>query len=133
MVDPDQLSSKSKTRRRERILDNARRLARKDGWTDVYIAPDKTRKQREESKREEERPGGGKTRRTEEATKEGKKGKFVVVGSGGKKEEDNVVGGPGYGVTVIFANVQSIVKKVDEVRAFVSMEAGHSGIYRNMG
>ena len=70
---------------REKVLDNARRLARKDGWTDVFIAPDMTPKQREESKKEEEELWEKATKQTEEAIRENLKGKFVVVGRRGKR------------------------------------------------
>ena len=65
---------------REKILDNAPRLAKKDGWTDVFISPDMTWKQREESKKEEAKLRDEALKRTEDAKKEGKKGRFVVVG-----------------------------------------------------
>ena len=61
-----------------KIHDNARRLARKDGMKDVYIAPDMTRKQREEARREEKLRADA-TSKTEEAKNEGLKGKWVVV------------------------------------------------------
>ena len=70
---------------REKVLENARRLARKDGWADVFIAPDMTPKQREEAKKEEEELREKATKQTEEATTKGLKGKYVVVGRRGKR------------------------------------------------
>ena len=70
---------------REKILDNARKLARKEGWKDVYIAPDMTPMQREESRKEEEKLRADAEKRNEEANKEEKKGKWVVVGRRGRR------------------------------------------------
>lgn len=70
---------------REKILEQARFLAKRDGWDKVYVAPDMTWKQREEAKKEETEMKEEAERKTEEAKKEGKKGKFAVIGRRGKK------------------------------------------------
>lgn len=70
---------------REKILDQARFLAKRDGWDKVYVAPDMTWKQREEAKKEEAEMKEEAERKTEEARAEGKKGKFAVIGRRGRK------------------------------------------------
>ena len=70
---------------REKILDNARRLARKEGWKEVYVSPDMTPMQREGSRKEEEKLRAEAETKNEEAKKEDKKGKWVVVGRRGKR------------------------------------------------
>ena len=70
---------------REKILDNARRLARKEGWKEVYVSPDMTPMQREESRKEEEKLRAEAETKNEEAKKEKKKGKWVVVGRRGRR------------------------------------------------
>ena len=71
---------------RERLMDNSRRLARKDGWKDVFIAPDMTPAQREESRRVEAKLREDATKQTEDAKKEGKKGRWMVVGRKGRRK-----------------------------------------------
>ena len=70
---------------REKVLDNAQQLARKDGWADVFVAPDMTPKQREQSRKDEDELREKATKQTEEAKNEGRKGKFVVVGRRGRR------------------------------------------------
>ena len=71
---------------REKLMDNARKLARKDGWKDVFIALDMTPAQREESKRAEAQLRESAAKQTEEAITAGKKGKWVVVGRRGRRK-----------------------------------------------
>ena len=70
---------------RERLLTNARRLARKEEWKRVYVAPDMTWQQREESIKDEKKKKEEAEKKTEEAKNEGRKGKFVVVGIRGRR------------------------------------------------
>ena len=69
---------------RERLLKNARRLARNDEWKNVYISPDLTFKQREEARKEEKKLREEAEKRIEQAKNENKVGgKFVVIGQRG--------------------------------------------------
>ena len=70
---------------REKLLTNARRLARKDEWKRIYVAPDMTWQQREESMKDERKKREEAEKKTEEAKNEGRKGKFVVVGVRGRR------------------------------------------------
>ena len=55
---------------RAKMLENARRLARKPEWRRVYLAPDMTWKQREDARKEEEELRKKAEEMTEEAGKE---------------------------------------------------------------
>lgn len=70
---------------REKMMDQARFLARRDGWSRVYVQPDMTPKQRDEAKKQEDDLKKEAEEKTEEAKKEGKKGKYAVVGRRGQK------------------------------------------------
>ena len=70
---------------RDAMLAQAKRLARKDEWKRVFIAPDMTWKQREDARREEEKMKEDAAKKTEEALGLGKVGKWLVVGQSGKK------------------------------------------------
>jgi hypothetical protein len=70
---------------RERIMSNARKLSRKDGWKTVFISPDQTWQQREEGKKVEAKLKAEAAQKTEEAKKEGRTGRFIVVGQRGRR------------------------------------------------
>ena len=70
---------------RDAMLTQARRLARKDEWKRVFIAPDMTWKQREDARKEEEKMKEDAAKKTEEAVGLGKVGKWLVVGQRGRK------------------------------------------------
>ena len=70
---------------RERLLANARKLMRVEGWQRVFISPDMTWEQREEGRKIEKELRDQAEAKTAEATNEGKKGKFIVVGPRGKR------------------------------------------------
>ena len=65
---------------REKILANARKLARKDEWKRVFLAPDLTARQREEEKKKEDERKKEAEEKTRKVVAEGKMGKFIVVG-----------------------------------------------------
>ena len=71
--------------KKERVLDGARKLKRKDGWQEVFLAPDLTPKQREEDKKKEEERKAEAEQKTREAVVEGRKGKYIVVGRRGRR------------------------------------------------
>ena len=71
--------------KKERILQNARKLARKDDWRTVFVAPDMTMKQRMEDKKQEEDRKKEAEERTRKANEDGKKGKWFVVGRRGTR------------------------------------------------
>ena len=71
---------------RQKILANARRLARKDDWRRVFVSPDLTWQQREEAREEERKLRTEAERKTEEAKNEGRGGgRFVVMGPRGRR------------------------------------------------
>ena len=71
---------------RQKLLANARRLARKEEWKTVYVSPDLTWQQREEAREEEKKLRVEAERRTEEAKNAGRTGgKFVMVGPRGRR------------------------------------------------
>ena len=72
---------------RAKMLDNARKLGRKENWKKVFLSPDLTWKQREEARNEEKRLKDDAEKRNEEAAKnEGaNEGKWVVVGKRGAR------------------------------------------------
>ena len=70
---------------RQKIMANAKRLARKEGWKTVFVSPDLTWQQREEAREEERKARLEAEAKTEEAKNEGRKGKYVVVGPRGKR------------------------------------------------
>ena len=71
---------------RERLLANAKKLAKKDKWKRTFVAEDMTPTQREEAKKADEKARKEAEEKTEEAKKEGKTGgKYVAVGPRGKK------------------------------------------------
>ena len=71
---------------RQKLLANARKLARKDEWKRVYVSPDMTWQQREEAREEEKKLRAEAERKTEEAKNSGRTGgKFVVVGPKGRR------------------------------------------------
>ena len=69
---------------REKILLNARKMARKEEWRSVYVAPDLTWQQREEARKKEKEMQDEAAKKMEEAKNEGKTGKFVVIGQRGR-------------------------------------------------
>ena len=71
--------------KKERALNDARKLARKDEWKRVFLAPDLTPKQREEDRRKEEERKKEAEEKTAKATEEGKQGKWIVVGQRGRR------------------------------------------------
>ena len=71
---------------RQRLLSNARKLARKEEWRKVFGENDLTWQQREEARQEEKRLREEADRKTEEAKNEGRgAGRFVVVGPRGRR------------------------------------------------
>ena len=71
---------------RQMLLENARKLARKDEWKRVFISPDLTWQQREAAREEERKLRLEAEKKTEEAKNEGRGGgKFVVVGPRGRR------------------------------------------------
>ena len=71
---------------REKILNNARKLARMDEWKRVFISPDLTYKQREESRKDEKRLREEAEAKTNDAKNDGRTGgKYAVVGQRGKR------------------------------------------------
>ena len=71
---------------REKLLVNARRLARSERWRKVFVSQDLTWRQREEARKEEANLREKAERMNEEAKNEGKEGgKYVVVGRRGKR------------------------------------------------
>ena len=70
---------------RERLLANARRLSKVDGWKRVFVSPDMTWEQREEGKKIDKQMRDDAEKKTEEAKSEGKKGKYIVVGQRGRQ------------------------------------------------
>ena len=71
--------------KKERVLSAARKLAKKDSWKGVFLAPDLTPKQREEDKKKEEGRKREAEDKTVEARREGRKGKYIVVGQRGRR------------------------------------------------
>ena len=64
---------------------NARRLAKKDQWKDVFVAPDLTYKERQDANKLEEKLRAEAERRNDEAKNEGRvNGKYVLVGVKGR-------------------------------------------------
>ena len=59
---------------RERLLVNAKKLAKKDKWKRTFVAEDMTPTQREEAKKADEKARKEAEEKTEEAKKEGKTG-----------------------------------------------------------
>ena len=79
--------------KKERALNEARKLARKEGWKKVFLSPDLTPKQREEDRKKEEERKKEAEEKNAKARDEGKQGKWIVVGQRGRrrvvwKEED---------------------------------------------
>ena len=71
---------------RQKILANARRLARKEEWKSVFVSPDLTWKQREEAREEERRLRTEAENKTEEAKNGGRTGgRYVVMGPRGRR------------------------------------------------
>ena len=71
---------------RQRILENARRLARKEEWKRVFVSPDLTWQQREAARQEEKQLREEADRKTEEAKNKGRGGgRYVVVGQRGRR------------------------------------------------
>ena len=75
----------SNMEKKERVLDGARKLKRKDGWQEVFLAPDLTPKQQVEDKKKEEERKAEAEQKTREAVVEGRKGKYIVVGRRGRR------------------------------------------------
>ena len=79
---------------KERALNDARKLARKEGWKRVFLAQDMTPRQREEDRKKEVERKREAEEKNERAREEGKQGKWIVVGMRGrrrvvwKEEED---------------------------------------------
>ena len=71
---------------RQRLLQNARKLAREEEWRKVFLSPDLTWQQREEARQEEKRLREEAERKTEEAKNGGREGgRYVVVGPRGRR------------------------------------------------
>ena len=70
---------------RQKILTNARKLARKEEWKRVFVSPDLTWQQREEAREVERKLRAEAEKKTEEAKNEGRVGKFVVIGPKGRR------------------------------------------------
>ena len=71
---------------RQMLLENARKLARKEEWRRVFLSPDLTWQQREEAREEERKLRSEAERKTEEAKNGGRGGgRFVVVGQRGRR------------------------------------------------
>ena len=88
---------------REKILSNARRLAKKgDEWKKVFVAPDMTWEQREEAKKQETKLREEAAQKNGEEKDKEKPGKWIVVGQRGRrrivwvaveKKKEEVTGG----------------------------------------
>ena len=71
---------------RQRLLQNARKLAREEEWRKVFVSPDLTWQQREEARKEEKRLREEAENKTEEAKNGGREGgRYVVVGPRGRR------------------------------------------------
>ena len=71
---------------RQKLLSQARRLARKEEWRKVFVSPDLTWQQREEAREEEKKLRLEAERKTEEAKNEGRgNGRFVLAGPRGRR------------------------------------------------
>ena len=71
---------------RQMLLENARKLARKEEWRRVFLSPDLTWQQREEARKEERKLRSEAERKMEEAKNGGRGGgRFVVVGQRGRR------------------------------------------------
>ena len=70
---------------REGMMANARRMAGKDEWKQVFVAKDLTWKQREEMRKEEAKLRNDAEKRTKEENETGRVGKCIVVGQRGKR------------------------------------------------
>ena len=70
---------------KQRLLANARRLARKEEWKAVFISPDLTWQQREEGRKEEKKLREEAERLNEVAKNEGRRGVHVVIGPRGRR------------------------------------------------
>ena len=71
---------------RQSLLENARKLARKDEWRKVFLSPDLTWQQREEAREEERKLRNEAEQKTEEAKNGGRGGgRYVVVGQRGRR------------------------------------------------
>ena len=73
---------------REKILQNARYLGRKDDdWKSVFVALDLTNKERDEAKKKEDKMREEAKKRTEEEAKNGTRtgGRYVVAGMRGRE------------------------------------------------
>ena len=71
---------------RQKLLTNARKLARKEEWKTIYVSPDLTWQQREEAREEERKLREEAEKKTEEAKNSGRgEGKYVVVGPRGRR------------------------------------------------
>ena len=71
--------------KREKILDGANKLGKKDEWKKVYVAPDMTAKQREDDRKKEDERKKEAEEKTKQAHDEGKNGKWMVVGRRGRR------------------------------------------------
>ena len=71
---------------RQRLLSNARKLARKEEWRSVFLSHDLTWKQREEARMEEKKLREEADRKTQEAKNGGRGGgRYIVVGQRGRR------------------------------------------------
>ena len=70
---------------RQKLLENARKLARSAEWKRVFISHDLTYQQREEARQEERKLKEEAERKTQEAKNEGRGGMYVVVGQRGRR------------------------------------------------
>ena len=64
-----------KEEKKEKVLNDARKLARKEEWKGVFLAPDLTPKQREEDRKKEEERKKEAEEKTSKSKAEGKQGK----------------------------------------------------------
>ena len=71
--------------KRERLLDSGRKLARKEGWKKVFVAPDLTPRQREEEKKKENERKKEAEEKTKKDQEDGKNGRWIVVGKRGRR------------------------------------------------
>lgn len=70
---------------RERLLSNARKLARSQRFSRIFIWKDLTKQQREEDQKVEKALKEEAAKKTEEAKNEGRRVKYLVVGARGRR------------------------------------------------
>ena len=72
---------------KQRLLTNARKLARKEEWKAVYVSPDLTWQQREEARKEEKklREEVERLNKEQESKNDGRRGTHVIIGPKGRR------------------------------------------------